>query len=92
MVLIFGECGKEEGEDYLYQSGSQAHVSCLAPSPMLAPGPTTHLPQVTMALPGMSSVPHCFTLDLSPFVTPRMLEVTSPSVPPPDLSHPVCRQ
>lgn len=43
--------------------------------------------QVIMALPGMLTVPHCLSLDLSPFVTPRVLEVTILSVLTPDLSH-----
>ena len=55
-------------------------------------GPATHLVQGTMVLPGMSVVSHCFSLDPSPFVTPRMPEMTPVSAPPPDLSHPVSRQ
>ena len=55
-------------------------------------GPAAHLVQGTMALPGMSVVSHCFSLDPSPFVTPRMPEMTPVSAPPPDLSHPVSRQ
>lgn len=36
----------------------------------LVVGPDGLLPQVTMALPGLSKVPHTFILELSPFVAP----------------------
>lgn len=55
-------------------------------------GLATHLVQGTMALPGMSVASHCFSLDPSSFVTPRMPEMTPASAPAPDLSHPVNRQ
>ena len=86
---MLGESEQEVGEGCLYRSGAQAHVSRLVPSPLLAAGPNKHLLQVTMALPGMSTVPYCFSLDPSPLMTPKMPEVTPLSAPPPDLSHPV---
>lgn len=55
---------------------------CLASTSLpLAAGLRAPLVQVIMPLPGTPAVPHCFSLALSPFLTPRMPEVTLLSAP-----------
>lgn len=84
----------------LYQSGALAQVPSPGPPLLLVTartfgwlwGPAVHLLQGTMALPGAPTVSQPCNLDLSPFRTPKVHEMTPLSGPPLDLNHLVSRE